>query len=414
MVGTAIEFYDFFLYGLAASLVLGAQFFPSASPLAGTLASLGTFCAGIVARPLGALIFGHLGDRVGRKRVLISTLITAGGSTALIGALPTYHQIGIAAPALLLVLRIIQGIGIGGEWGGAVLMSVEHAPPARRTVWSCFAQLGNPVGLIAAILLLFLFNGLLSPAQFAAWGWRVPFLLSLALVVVGYFVRRRILESPEFEQIREERRVLRLPIAVIVLSYARPLILGTLFSTASPAIGLLIDVYLVSIGHQVLQISTARMLGLAAAAGVGILVAIWVSANLAERLGRTRISIVGFCLMIVWSIPFVLLFQTGLILPMLVGFVVFGAAVGVVNGPQAAVLADLFPVRARYTGVSLAFQLAAILGGAVAPLALVAVLGATHQLLFIGVWALALAVVSMISFVLLPVRENAGLALERA
>jgi MFS family permease len=402
MVGTAIEFYDFFLYGLAASLVLNSQFFPTVSPLAGTLASLGTFGAGILARPLGALIFGHLGDRAGRKHVLVLTLVTAGGSTALVGLLPTYQQIGVAAPVLLFALRILQGLGIGGEWGGAVLMAAEHAPRARRTVWACFPQLGNPVGLIVAILVLFLFTGVLPASQFQNWGWRIPFLLSWVLVVLGLVIRRRIRETPEFEEVRGARDLLRLPIATVTKNYTRSLVLGRLFSTASPAIGLLIYVYAVAIGHELLHIPTARMLDLAAAAGVGVLVAIWVSANLAEKIGRKVVLILGFVLMMAWAIPFVLLFRTGSIVPMLVGFVMFGVAVGMVNGPQAAVLTELFPVAARYTGVSVAFQLASILGGAVAPLALVALLGATHQLLIIGLWALVLAAISTIAFLLLP------------
>jgi MFS family permease len=402
MVGTAIEFYDFFLYGLAASLVLNSQFFPKISPLAGTLASLGTFGAGILARPLGALIFGHLGDRSGRRHVLVLTLVTAGGSTALVGLLPNYQQIGIAAPVLLLALRILQGLGIGGEWGGAVLMAAEHAPGTRRTVWACFPQMGNPVGLIVAILVLFLFNGVLSAPQFQNWGWRIPFLLSLALVVLGLVIRWRIRETPEFEQVRGARDLLKLPMATLAKNYTRSFVLGTLYSTASPAIGLLIYVYAVAIGHELLHIPTARMLDLAAAAGVGVLVAIWVSANLAEKIGRKIVSILGFVLMMAWAIPFVLLFRTGFIPPMLVGFVMFGVAVGMVNGPQAAVLAELFPVAARYTGVSVAFQLASVLGGAVAPLALVALLGTTHELLVIGLWALVLAAMSTVAFLLLP------------
>jgi MFS family permease len=402
MVGTAIEFYDFFLYGLAASLVLNSQFFPKISPLAGTLASLGTFGAGILARPLGALIFGHLGDRTGRKHVLVLTLVTAGGSTALVGLLPNYQQIGIAAPVLLLALRVLQGLGIGGEWGGAVLMAAEHAPGARRTVWSCFPQLGNPVGLIAAILVLSLFSGALSAIQFQNWGWRIPFLLSSVLVVLGLVIRRRIRETPDFEQVRSAHGLLRLPMATVARDYTRSLVLGTLFSTASPAIGLLTYVYAVSIGHELLHISISRMLALASTAGVGVLIAVWVSANLAEKFGRKIVSISGFVLMMVWAIPFVLLFRTGLVLPMLVGFAVFGIAVGVVNGPQAAVLAELFPAAARYTGVSIAFQLASILGGAVAPLALVALLGVTHELLVIGLWAMVLAAMSAVAFLLLP------------
>ena len=402
LIGTAIEFYDFFLYGLAAAVVFGPQFFPSASPVAGTLASLATFGAGFLVRPLGGVVFGHFGDRIGRKRVLVITLLLAGGSTFLIGLLPTYSAIGVAAPVLLVLCRLLQGLGVGGEWGGAVLLAIEHAPANRRSVYGAFPQMGNPIGLISAIVILLLCRALTSPEQFQAWGWRIPFLLSAALVVTGLVIRLRVLESPEFERARTERKIVRVPFVELVRRYPRQLIFGTLVATASPAIGLLLYVYLVSVGQQVLHVSAGRMLFLAASSGVGLLVAIWISSHLAERLGRKTMSIIGLVVMAVWAFPFFLLFQSGSLPQMLLGFVVFGASVGIVNGPQAAILAELFPVGMRYSGASFAFQLASILGGAVAPLAAVALFAETGELLAVGGWAVVIALISLVSFRFLP------------
>ncbi|HEX4246788.1 MAG TPA: MFS transporter [Pseudonocardia sp.] len=404
LIGTTIEFYDFFLYGLAASLVFGSEFFPKVSPAAGTLASLATFGVGFLARPLGGVVFGHFGDRVGRKRVLITTLLLTGGSTFVIGLLPPYSAIGIAAPALLVLCRLLQGLGVGGEWGGAVLLAAEHAPPGRRAFYSAIPQMGNPIGLVSAIAVLLLCNGLLSVQQFHAWGWRIPFLLSAGLVVTGLVVRLYVLETPAFERARAANRIVRVPLLDVLRRHPRELVFGTLVATASPAVGLLVYVYLVSVGQQVLHLSTGRMLFMAASAGVGLLAAIWGSASLAERVGRTKLSVFGLAAMAVWALPFFLLFQTRSVPAMLLGFVVFGATVGIVNGPQAAILADLFPVPVRYTGVSFAFQLASILGGALAPLAAVALFAATGNLLVIGGWAAVLALVSLASFAFLPKR----------
>ncbi|HZX07891.1 MFS transporter, partial [Kribbella sp.] len=244
LIGTTIEFYDLFLYGLAASLVFGPEFFPKASPTAGSLVSLATFGVGFIARPFGGVLFGHFGDRLGRKRALVVTLMLAGASTFLTGLLPTYDQIGVLAPVLLVLLRLVQGVAIGGEWGGAVLLAMEHAPRARRGLYSSFAQMGNPIGLVAAIVVLGLCNGVLSGTEFVAWGWRIPFLLSVVLVAVGLVVRLRLLESPEFVQVRAAQQIVRLPVVSVLRRQPRALVFGTLAATASPAIGLLVNVYL--------------------------------------------------------------------------------------------------------------------------------------------------------------------------
>lgn len=408
LVGSTIEFYDFFLYGFAAGLVFGPQFFPRASPIVGTLAALGTFGAGILARPLGGILFGHFGDRTGRKRVLVSTMMVADGSTFLVGLLPSYQQIGLAAPVLLSLLRVVQGVGIGGEWAGAVLLSVEHAPAPRRALFASFTQMGNPVGLICALGVLGLCRGLLSPANFEGWGWRIPFLLSVVLILVGVGVRRRVLESPEFERAQRARRLAAVPVASVARQHPGALALGTLLSTASPAIGLLIDVYLVSVGEQVLHIPTTRMLFLAATASAGVLVCTWLSASLADRFGTLPLAAIGFVSMIVWSVPFFLLLRTGSFPCLVVGFFVFGGTVGLVNGPQGKILVDLFPIQLRYTGVSFSFQVSAMLGGVVAPAVSATLLAATHNVLSLSAWTIVIAIVSLASLLLTQNRRATG------
>jgi MFS family permease len=402
LVGSIIEFYDFFLYAFAASLIFGPKFFPQISSTAGTLASLGTFGAGILARPVGGMIFGHFGDRSGRKRVLVTTLWLAGGSTFLVGLLPSYQQIGLTAPVLLSLLRVLQGLGIGGEWGGAVLLSTEHAPPGRRTLFASFTQMGNPIGLICALAVLGACRGILSPADFLAWAWRIPFLLSAALVLVGVIVRRHVFESPEFERVRSAREIAPVPLGAVAHKHLKALVLGTLISTPSPAIGLLIDVYLVSVGQRLLHESANRMLWIAAIASLGILTCTWLSAALSDRFGTGRIAAIGFLTMVVWSVPFFVLFQSGSFVLLAIGFFVFGGTVGMVNGPQSRILVDLFPVPLRYSGISFAFQLAAIFGGVAVPIVSAALLASTHSVMSLSAWTIVIAIVGLAALLLVP------------
>jgi MFS family permease len=413
LIGTAIEYYDFFLYGLAATVVFGPQFFPSVSPVAGTLASLATFGVGFLVRPLGGILFGHFGDRIGRKRVLVITLLLVGGSTFVLGLLPPYSAIGLAAPVLLVACRIVQGVGVGGEWGGAVLLAVEHAPLRRRSVYGAFPQLGNPIGLIASIVILLLCRVWTSPEQFQVWGWRIPFLLSAALVVTGLLVRLRVLESPEFELTRVQRRIPRVPFVNVLREYPRQLLFGALVSTMSPTVGLLLYVYLVTVGQEVLHLSSERMLLLAACSAVSLLLSIWICSYLSERLGRRRVCVFGLVAMSLWALPFFLLFESRSLPQMLLGFVVFGAAMGGMNGPQAAVLAELFPARVRNSGVSFSFQLASILGGTVAPLVAGTLLTETGQFFSVGAWVLVIGLVGVVSFRFLPRAAEDGAAHRR-
>jgi MFS family permease len=397
LIGTTIEYYDFLVYGLAASLVFGPQFFPGFDPVAGTLASLGTFGAGFLARPLGAILFGHFGDRFGRKRLLVASFLTAGGATFLIGVLPTFAQIGAAAPALLVLCRLVQGLGFGGEWGGAVLIAVEHAPPGRRIVYGSLTQMGNPAGLILATVVIIACNSSLTPEEFQAWGWRIPFLLSATLVVVGLVVRARLEESPDFNKLRRSNQVVRFPFGQLVRGHARELLVGTLAVTASPAVGLLLYVYLVSYGQRVLKLPTNTMLLLSAIAGLALLLSIAASARISERVGARPVSVVGLVCVAAWSVPFFALFDSRSLPAMIIAFAVFGVTVGIVNGPQATLLANLFPVGVRYSGASFCLQFSSVLGGVIAPAASTALLAATGTSMSIGIWVVVIAAVSLVA-----------------
>jgi len=267
-IGTTIEWYDFFIYGTAAALVFGPQFFPSASPLAGTLAAFATFAVGFAARPLGGIVMGHFGDRIGRKSMLVSSLMLMGGATFGIGLLPTYAEVGAWAPLLLVLLRFAQGFALGGEWAGAVLMSVEHAPQARRGLFGSFVALGLPLGIILSNLVFLLVTSLATPAQFTRWAWRIPFLASAAMVAVGLFVRLRVEESPLFAALQRAGTELRTPLMDVVRREARTVLLATGSYVGIGGLGYLVIVYFVSYANRVLGLPLPTVLGLVLAAAV--------------------------------------------------------------------------------------------------------------------------------------------------
>ena len=310
-VGTAIEWYDFFLYGTAAALVFGPLFFPNVDALTGTLSSFGTFAVGFVARPLGGIVFGHFGDRVGRRSMLIYSLVIMGVATFLIGLLPTYATIGVWAPVLLVVLRCAQGIGVGGEWGGAVLMAVEHSPPDRRGLSGSWPQMGVPAGLFLSTVVFGVVSTSLGDEQFLAWGWRVPFLLSIALIAVGLFIRLRILESPAFIRLeasglREER-----PLVAAVRDYRRNLLLAMGMRVAENGLFYVYTVFVLSYGPAALGVPRATMLsGVTLAALVG-LAAIPFFGSLSDRVGRRPVYLFGAVFSLVYAVPFFWLLHTG-------------------------------------------------------------------------------------------------------
>ena len=369
LIGTTIEWYDFFLYGSAAALVFGPLFFPGEDPLTGTLLAFGTYALGFVARPVGGIVFGHFGDRIGRKRLLMLSLVLMGIATVLIGLLPTYAQIGVWAPVSLILLRLVQGFAVGGEWGGAVLMAAEHGDAGLRGFWASWPQAGVPAGNLLAAGVLWLMASLQPSEAFLEWGWRVPFLLSAVLVAVGWYIRNRVAESRMFEKAIEEAEAPPRAPAIDVLR-ERP---GALVLGAGLRIGENISYYILTVFSLTYLVDVAaetRELALRALL-IGAAVqfaAIPLFAFLSDRIGRRPIYAFGGFGLAAWSfVMFGLLGsgdQASIYLALVVGLVLHGA----MYGPQAAFITELFPTRIRYSGVSMAYQLTAIVGGSLAPI----------------------------------------------
>jgi MFS transporter, MHS family, shikimate and dehydroshikimate transport protein len=376
-IGTTIEWYDFFLYGTAAALVFNKLFFPKAEPSSGTLLALATYGVGFAARPLGGIIFGHFGDRIGRKSMLVVSLLIMGIATFLIGAMPTYAAIGIWAPVLLVVLRIAQGIGVGGEWGGAVLMSVEHAPPGRRGFFGSWPQMGVPAGLFLSTVVFLIVQQTTSDAAFLAWGWRVPFLLSAVLVGVGLFVRLRLYESPAFQRVKETRTEAPMPILDVLRKYPREVVLAMGMRIAENGVFYILTVWVLVYGHEDLKLAKSTMLwGVVIAALLGLVTIPWYGA-LSDRVGRRPLYLGGALFSLVFAFPFFWLVNTKTEVLIWLA-IVLGVNVGhdLMYGPQAAFFSELFGTRVRYSGASLGYQLASVIAGGFAPLIAAALLQA--------------------------------------
>jgi metabolite-proton symporter len=400
-IGTAIEWYDFFIYGAAAAIVFGPQFFTNLSPALATFASFGTFAAGFIARPVGGILFGHFGDRLGRKRSLVASLLIMGLGTFCIALLPTYAQIGAAAPVLLVLLRLIQGLGVGGEWGGAVLMATEHAPPGKRAFFSSFPQMGIPAGIILSNLVFLLTGVALGPQGLAAWGWRIPFVFSAVLVVVALFIRLRLEESPEFEATRQHDGVRRLPVIEVLRTHPLSTVLGMGVSLAPSAIGYLFSVYLLSYGTQI-GIAQQTMLLLITAAAVAYLAVVTVSGRISDRVGPNKVFLAGGLVSVGLLFVAFALFDTATVAGVFSALVILAVLMGPMVGVQAIIVSMAFPASVRYTGASLAFQLGSVLGGGITPLVAAAIFTATGSSMAIAAYLAALSVLSVVSVALLP------------
>jgi MFS family permease len=402
LVGTSIEWYDYYIFGLASALAFSAVFFPSFSPVAGTLAAFATFAVGFLVRPFAAAIIGHFGDRIGRKALLVLTLLLTGCSTALIGILPTYAAIGVTAPLLLVILRIVQGFGVGGEWGGAVLIATEHATPGRRAFYGSFAQFGVPIGVLTSNLVFLAISGL-SDDDFLSWGWRVPFLISIVLVVVGLVTRVKLTDAPEFQKVRQDRTVSRVPVLDLVKAHPRALVLAGIASIAPPAIGYTVIVYLLSYGTKVAGFARPTLLTLILISTALWIATIAVAALAADRFGAKRVYVWGAVVAVAWPLPMFALIDTGAVGPALIAVLVAAVPQGIMAGAQGGLFTELFPVRVRYSGISLAYQFGGIVGGAVNPLVATALQqsgGSTAVALYLS----ALCVASLVAAMLLPVR----------
>jgi metabolite-proton symporter len=376
-IGTTIEGYDFVLYGLAAATVFGPLFFAPAEPLVGTIAAFATYAVGFVARPVGGILGGHFGDRIGRKTVLVASLLLTGLATTAIGLLPVYAQIGWVAPVLLLLLRVLQGIGYGAEWAGAALMTVEHAKPKRRGLTSSATQLGPTSGMLLATGVLLVLENSMTNEQFLAWGWRIPFVASLLLVAVGLVIRLSVEDSAEFKRVQQVEKVADRPVLESIKTHPRQVVLTTGLRIAQNAF---YYVYTVFILTYLTQVSgTDRNTGLAAvliASALGLVtVPLW--GWLSDVIGRRRVYLFGAVSSAVAVIPFFWLLDSGVFFLIVLG-VVFGLNVGhdAMYGPQAAFFSELFSTRVRFSGVSLGYQLGSVLGGGLAPLVATALLAA--------------------------------------
>jgi metabolite-proton symporter len=368
-IGTTIEWYDFFLYGTAAALVFNKLFFPEAEPSAGTLLALATYGVGFAARPLGGVIFGHFGDRIGRKSMLVLSLMIMGVATFLIGLLPTYSAIGVAAPLILVLLRLVQGAGVGGEWGGAVLMAVEHSPPNRRGFYGSWPQMGVPAGLFLSTVVFLAVQELTTDAQFLSWGWRVPFLLSIVLVAVGLFIRLRIMESPAFTRVKETSTEAPMPILDVLRKYPREVLLAMGMRVAENGLFYIFTVFVLVYGNEHLGLPKSTMLwGVVIAALIGLFTIPWYGA-LSDRVGRRPLYLSGAVVGLLFAFPFFWLLNTKSALLIWLAIVIgVNVAHDLMYGPQAAYFSELFGTRVRYTGASLGYQLASVFAGGFAPL----------------------------------------------
>ncbi|NJQ00368.1 MFS transporter [Streptomyces zingiberis] len=400
-IGTAIEFYDFYIYGTAAALVLNTAFFPTLSPVSGTLAAFSTYAVAFVARPLGSVLFGHFGDRLGRKTVLVASLLLMGLSTVAIGLLPDYAAWGVWAPAALVALRFLQGIGLGGEWGGAALLAVEHAPARRRGFYGAFPQLGPSVAYLAATGIFLLLSAVLGDAAFTDWGWRVPFLASAVLVLVGLHVRLKVSETPAFARVVERRERSRVPVAEALRHHPREVLLGAGAMAAPYVLFYTATTYCLAYATSTLEVPRETVLLVSLAAVAFLAAGTFLAATRSDLGGRRRPLTAGCAAAAVWGFLLFPLLDTRN--PLLMLLALGGAMfwMGVIYGPMGAYLPELFGARVRYTGAGLAYNLGGILGGALAPLIAVRLQSAFGSPA-VGWYLTGMALLSLLCVRLLP------------
>jgi metabolite-proton symporter len=401
-IGTTIEWYDFFLYGTAAALVFPAVFFPGESALAGTLLSFSTQFVGFAARPIGAAIFGHYGDRIGRKAALIATLSLMGIATFLMGLLPGYATIGVWAPILLTLLRVVQGIGVGGEWGGSVLMSMEWGSNKRRGFMASLPQLGVPIGLLLSTLAVRVVSGATDKHGFETWGWRIPFLISVVLVGIGLYVRLAVLETPHFARLRKQDSVVKQPVVEVIRTQPRAILTSAFVRMAEQAPFYLFITFVLAYGEKHLELNRNDLLNdTLVAAAIGF-ISVPLFGHLSDLFGRRVVYGTGIVLVGLFAFPYYGLLnskESGLVL---LGIVVSLVLHDIMYGPQAALISETFGTGVRYSGAGLGYQLASVIAGGPAPLIATAILARTGSSTWISLYIIGCAVVSMIALVLMP------------
>jgi MFS transporter, MHS family, shikimate and dehydroshikimate transport protein len=395
--GTIIEWYDFLIYGTAAALVFNKLFFPNYDPLVGTLAALAAYGVGFLGRPLGAIIFGHFGDRVGRKAMLIATMLTMGLATFAVGCLPTYEQIGILAPILLVILRILQGVGLGGEWGGAVILVMEHGTVEKRGFYGSLVQTGFPIGLVAASL-SFAAVARMPEADFLSWGWRLPFLGSIVLVALGYYVRKKVAESPVFEKLKETKQLSRLPVVEAITKNTRSFLVSAGLKVSENAWVYILTVFIVLYATTYLKLPRQMILDAFLYAAVVEFITIPIFGYLSDKIGRRPLYFFGSLFTIAFVFPLFWLIDSksaAVITATVIVALSFGH--GTMFGPQAAYFPELFGARVRYSGASTGFQFAAAVAGGFSPIIATAILGYTGSTTGISLYMMGLALITLIA-----------------
>ncbi|WP_181781081.1 MFS transporter [Pseudonocardia pini] len=367
MLGTGLELFDWVLYGTAAAVVFSSVFFPTFSPVAGVLAAFATFAAGFIARPVGGLVFAHMGDRHGRKRVLQATVLMMGGATVAIGLLPTYAQIGVAAPILLVLLRLLQGVAAGGELGGAVAIVMEHSPPDKRATRGALLVGGGVLGAVLASVCFLVTSLAFSRETFLAWGWRIPFVASVLVLAVGLYIRSRMQESPTYTAMAAARTLERTPILTVLHTQWRTVLQVIAVTAAQSGVASLLFTFTLGYLATFLQMSQGLSLGISVIVNVALFVSYVVGGRLADRTGRRRTMVAGFVVCLAMAFPFFLLLDTRSVPVILVAVVVLAIGCGLVGGPMVTQFAELFPPQVRVSGFSLGYQTAVILGGGLAP-----------------------------------------------
>ncbi|WP_369245469.1 MFS transporter [Streptomyces sp. R41] len=408
-LASAVEWYDYFVFGIAAALVLGDLYFPAGSSSAGVLASFATFAVGFLARPLGGVIAGQLGDKHGRKPMLVLALTLMGLATTGIGLLPTYDTIGIAAPILLVALRVVQGIAVGAQWGGAMLLATEYAPEGKRGVYGSFVQLGVPIGVVTANTVFLVAGATTSESAFAAWGWRLPFLVGLLVLGLAWYIHTRVEETPEFRAAEaalaaEEKGSRSSPLRTILRGH-----LGTVFLAGGSFAVNTATFYILITGvldytTRELDMKRSAVLTVSLCVSLTQLVLIPASAALSDRIGRIRIYALGAAGIALWAVPMFLLIDTGSLVWLAVGTFVASCFLSIMYGPQAALFAELFTPEMRYTGASLGYQIAAVFGGGLAPFVMVLLLEATGTSMAVSAYIIGLAVIALVSIRILAGR----------
>jgi MHS family shikimate/dehydroshikimate transporter-like MFS transporter len=395
--GTIIEWYDFVIYGTGAALVFNKLFFPSYTPLLGTLAALGAYGMGFLGRPLGAVIFGHYGDRIGRKPMLIATMLTMGLATFAVGCLPTYEQIGILAPTVLVILRILQGVGLGGEWGGAVILVMEHGTKEGRGFYGSLVQTGFPIGLVAASL-AFAAVARLPEGEFLSWGWRIPFLASILLVGVGYYVRKRVAESPVFEGLKEAQGLSKLPVVEAIRDNTRSFLVSAGLKVSENAWVYILTVFIVLYATNFLKLPRQMILDAFVYAAVIEFITIPIFGYLSDKIGRRPLYFFGSLFTIAFAFPLFWLIDSksvAIITATVIAALSLGH--GTMFGPQAAYFPELFGPRVRYSGASIGFQFAAALAGGFSPIIATAILGYTGSTVGISLYMIGLALITLVA-----------------